>query len=424
MKNLSLLAIFVCCFTALYAEQQGAVLQQKANATAADTIKKKTAAKDSSITKSINADSSKNTIRTVANLKSGTSQDVLASFFKLAYQDLSDGHHFQFTSSLFAIKAKTDTTLWVDVKYNKSIFLRNSTIGFNIGLDSTNKFKSATLSYKYAIINNRDRSIFDFVSSGVSLDSSLKLTNHLYRRALEKYHKENPSKQDYSTAEDYIFYHGSRPKLSSVPTRFKNILDSIKNNPDFAAIKDLKPLDLLDTLKNKYEFLANLISKTSLWTAGIEVSTSQSNKFSKLDFNTEYLKGITQSNTSMGLELDIKSNLDVYDTTVMTQTYDRNLLSASAGINWIIYKDKKTQKSYVEFKPALAYSNVLSGLIPGETKSKFTGDGILRFRITDDLWLPFDIKYDPKAGKVFGFLNITCNFDGLGSSKSSTSGSN
>ena len=119
----------------------------------------------------------------------------------------------------------------------------------------------------------------------------------------------------------------------------------------------------------------------------------------------------------MGLELDIKGELDIYDTTAVSKSYNRNVLSSSAGINWIIYKDKKSQKSYVEFKPALAYNNILSGQIPGETKSKFTGDGILRFRITDNLWLPIDIKYDPQSGKFFGLLNITSNFDWLGASK-------
>ncbi|MDP9081664.1 MAG: hypothetical protein M3O71_29990 [Bacteroidota bacterium] len=405
MKTFPLITIFICWFAVAHAQQL------------APAVKNKTLAKDSVKAKSAKADSSKTTIRTAADLKSGASQDVLASFFKLAYQNLSDGHHFQFTSSLFAIKAKTDTTLWTDTKYKNNVFLRNSTIGFNIGLDSTNKFKSASLSYKYAIINNRDKSVFDFASSGLSLDSALKLTNHLYRRALQKYFNEHPRNHGYDTAVNYIYHHGSRPKLGNVPARFKNILDSIKNITDFEAIKGIKPLDLFDTLKNKYNFLANLMSKTSLWTAGIQVSTNQVNKFSKLDFNTEYQKGITRTNTSMGLELDIKGNLDIYDTTAMTQTYNRNVLSGSAGINWIIYKDKKTQKSYVEFKPALAYNNVLNGTLPGETKSKFTGDGILRFRVTDNLWIPFDVKYDPKVGKFFGFLNITSNFDWLGASK-------
>jgi hypothetical protein len=165
------------------------------------------------------------------------------------------------------------------------------------------------------------------------------------------------------------------------------------------------------------------MAQQSLWTVGAQITADKSKLISRTNFSSEYLKGITKNNTSMGLELDIKANLSIYDSTIVSTTFHRNVFAASAGINWIIYKDKTTQKSYVEFKPALAYDNVLSGVYAGETKSRFTADGVLRFRVTDDLWIPIDIKYDPKAGKVFGFLNITSNFDWLGA-KSKTSGTN
>ncbi|MES2111691.1 MAG: hypothetical protein V4577_23235, partial [Bacteroidota bacterium] len=324
-----------------------------------------------------------------------------------------------FNSSLFAIKAKTDTSLWIDTNYNKNVFLRNMVVGIDVGLDSTNKFKSASLSLTYAIVNNRDKSIFDF-STGRLLDHYLKIVNPLYKDALQTYHKEHPAEKDYTNAVNYLFpdIHHPRPKLDSVPKRFIEIIDSIKEESKYSEIKNFKALNMLDSLKDMYNTISGLMSQSSLWTVGGKVTTSQSNTFSKVNFNSEYLKGITRNNTSMGLELDIKANLDIYDTTAMTQKYNRNVLSGTAGINWIIYKSKKTQKSYVEFKPALAYNNVLHGGLPGETKSKFTGDGVLRFRVTDNLWIPFDIKYDPKAGKFFGFLNITSNFDWLGGNKS------
>jgi len=423
MKKIYLITILCFCFNFLFAAKAFNSFR-KAKFSISDTVKKKSPTIDTAKQKTAKADSTKQIIRTAADLKSGTSQEVLSSFFKLAYQNLSDGHHFQFNSSLFAIKAKTDTSLWIDTNYNKHTFLRNMTLGIDIGLDSTNKFKSATLSVKYAIINNRDKSVFDFRSNGKILDSTLKSANHLYKYALEAYHKE-AKKQNYNNALDYIYHdiHHPRPKLDSVGKRFIDIIDSIKNEKQFSKIKNFKALNLLDSLKDIYNTISGLMSQTSLWTIGGKVSLNQLNTFSKVNLNTEYLKGITRNNTSMGLELDVKGNLDIYDTTAMSQSYSRNVLSGSAGINWIIYKNKDTQKSYIEFKPALTYNNVLAGTLPGETKSKFTGDGVLRFRITDDLWIPFDIKYDPKAGKFFGFLNITSNFDWLGS-KSKTPATN
>ncbi|HEY2725656.1 MAG TPA: hypothetical protein VGI61_00670, partial [Parafilimonas sp.] len=59
-------------------------------------------------------------------------------------------------------------------------------------------------------------------------------------------------------------------------------------------------------------------------------------------------------------------------------------------------------------------STVLAGQYKNEKKNSITADGILRFRITDNLWFPIDIKYDPQKGKVFGLFDIKYNFDGLG----------
>jgi len=407
MKRIAFFILFAFLFPALYAQQTTTKTQAAKSAT--DTVKQKIAT----------ADSTKQIIRTAADLKSGTSQDVLSSFFKLAYQNLSDGHRFQFSSSLFAVKAKTDTTLWIDTNYNKHVFLRNLVLGIDLGLDSSNKFKDASLSIKYALVNNRDKNIFEFRSNGKQLDTYLDLANRLYAKGITVYGASKPKSADYTSAINFCYPDKKHPKtkLDSVPKRFLNILDSLQKDKQFVQIKNFNVENLLDSLKDTYNTISGLMSQASLWTVGGQITTNQQNALSRGNLNTEYLKGITNNKSSMGLELDIKGELDIYDTTAVSKSYNRNVLSSSAGINWIIYKDKKSQKSYVEFKPALAYNNILSGQIPGETKSKFTGDGILRFRITDNLWLPIDIKYDPQSGKFFGLLNITSNFDWLGASK-------
>ena len=407
MKKISLLLFSVLCLTAIDKS-----MAQQVKKAATDTTKQKLA----------KADTAKQVIRTAANLKSGTSQDVLASFFKLAYQNLNDGHHFQFNSSLFAIKAKTDTSLWIDTNYKNYKFLRNMVIGTDIGLDTANKFKSASFSVKYAILNNRDKSIFAFGSGGRVLDSYLHTANVLNARAITVYHNEHPAAKDYDNAVNYLYpdIHHPRPKQTDVPKRFTAIVDSLKKDKQFEVLKNFKTLNILDSLKDRYNVISGLMSQTSLWTIGSQVTMNQQNIFSKVNFNSEYLKGITNNEGSSGLELDIKGNVDIYDTTAVGKSYSRSVLSSSAGVNWIIYKDKTSQKSYVEFKPALAYNNILSGGLPGEEKSKFTADGVLRFRITDSLWIPFDIKYDPKVGKVFGFINITSNFDWLGGKSKAT----
>lgn len=371
--------------------------------------------------------SHKQLIRTAANLKSGTSQDVLTSFFKLAYSDLSDGHHFQFNSSLFAVRAKTDTTLWLDINYKKQTFARNLTFGIDYGLDSNYKFKSASFNLKYAIINERDKSIFDF-SYGKQIGLMIDNASLLVSDAEQLYFKRYPERfaGEHVLIGNFLTYKKKTDKtpIDKLPPDFKKILDSLAKTNRYSPITLDNYPQARDSVTNLYTIASSLLAKRILWTVGSQITANQQKLFNKVNINTELLKGITNNYSSMGAEIDAKANLNFYDTTAVNQNYQRKIFSASLGINWIIYKDKKTQKSYVEFKPALAYNNVLGGQLSAETQSKFTGDGVLRFRVTDDLWIPIDIKYDPKQGRFFGFINITSNFDWLGANKSSGSTKN
>jgi len=149
MKKICIIVIFLFGVKILYAKNHHRIAKLT-DSVNVDTTQSKNIATDN-----------KQLVRTAADLKSGTSQDVLSSFFKLAYTDLSDGHHFQFSSSLFAVRAKTDTDLWIDGNYRKQVFARNFVFGIDYGLDSNYKFKSASFNVKYAIINNRDKDLFN-----------------------------------------------------------------------------------------------------------------------------------------------------------------------------------------------------------------------------------------------------------------------
>jgi len=37
----------------------------------------------------------------------------------------------------------------------------------------------------------------------------------------------------------------------------------------------------------------------------------------------------------------------------------------------------------------------------------------VRIRIFNDIWVPFEVKYDPRNGNLFGFINVRANFRAL-----------
>ena len=69
---------------------------------------------------------------------------------------------------------------------------------------------------------------------------------------------------------------------------------------------------------------------------------------------------------------------------------------------------------YCEIKFSGSYYHNFATLYANERRDSLTINGTLRVRILEDIWIPLEIKYDPKSGNVFGFLNIKANFTGLG----------
>ena len=76
-------------------------------------------------------------------------------------------------------------------------------------------------------------------------------------------------------------------------------------------------------------------------------------------------------------------------------------------------RDKTTDRSFFEIKFSGSYYHNFGNIYLGEKKDSMTLNGIARIRIYNDIWIPLEVKYDPKTGKIHGFLNIKANFSGL-----------
>jgi len=365
------------------------------------------------------AEEVKEKVRTASDLKTGKSQDVLISFFQLAFDDFTGkDKSFKFQSSLFALKAKTDKSLFIDENYLKQKFARNLVFNFATNLDTSFKFKSSSLGIKYAIVNNRDKTVFDFILP--SEDEWVKIE----KDALNTYAKlftDGVLNPNYLLAQNFFLEQDDSPfvrtPVKKLPEDFKVMLTNLLKKSKRFEITSLE--EFRDRLTVEYTTLAQQVEKRGLWTVDGNFSTNTKDKlFSKMNFNSEYLKGIVKTNKKMGVELNLKASLEFDDdtSTILTKDLDRQVFSFSGGFNWIICKNKRSQ-SIIEFKGALSYNNILKGRYQGEEWDNFTGEGTLRIRVTNDIWIPVDIKYDPLNGKVFGFLSVRSNFDWLKTKK-------
>ena len=94
-------------------------------------------------------------VLTADSLASGNYKDVLTSFFKLSFQDITGPQkEVKFTANLFALMLKSNPDLVVDTNYKRYTAARNFNIDLDAKLDSSSKYNGFSLGLKYAIYNS------------------------------------------------------------------------------------------------------------------------------------------------------------------------------------------------------------------------------------------------------------------------------
>lgn len=350
-------------------------------------------------------------IITANDLKSGNWQDVFSSFFQLAATDLTgQTKSLKFQSTLLAIRSKTNPTLLVDTNYIKEGFSRNFQFNFALGLDSNFNLKGFSGGFTWAAVNKRDSTLVSFVGTDVDL-AFKKYTDDLI-----------PKLNDFNKT--------IRDTNNVVKPEFKALADSIS-----AALlqgKDYKtlPVSFLQYLKDTH-YDSTAYSKVQkayqhaladarlrpLLTLSLNSAFLKNARFDSATFNAIYLQGITRSGKP--LELDARAGITARDSTIGTDKY-RVALTSSAGLDYALIssfnKDANSYTPILEIKPYVEYDRIFTSTLTGEKKTSFYASLDLRLKVTNNLWLPFTLKYDFNSKSFLGFLNVSFNMDAFKSS--------
>jgi hypothetical protein len=153
-----------------------------------------------------------------------------------------------------------------------------------------------------------------------------------------------------------------------------------------------------------------------LWTVGVTDTTLKDQLvFSNVVFHSELIKGLNKFNEAKNdLELNIRSSLQLTNDTLKAgRDLKRAVFNFEPGIN-VAFKTKTTRKSYLELKFSGGYYHNFSQLYANEDRDRIFVNGTVRVRIMNDIWVPFEVKYDPRNGNLFGFINVRANFKALG----------
>jgi hypothetical protein len=351
------------------------------------------------------------TIKADAQLRSGNFRDILTNFFQFALNDLSgEEKKIHFSTNLFALRLKTNPELNVDTYYKENTFYRNSNVDFDLKLDQDYKFNGMAVGYKYAIINQRDYTI------AKSFPIILKANLNRHQQAFDEIQNEisiayandpvnlikiNREFDAFTTKNSPLTYEDLSVELQNLIK--KAITDQELIQPDWKFGESA--MKIYNDLKDSYK-------KKLLWTIGAQTATyADGFFFSDFDFTTQLSAGLIPTGTKSNLEFDIKGRYLIMDDTLKAGRHlDRKTLSVEAGLNWV-FRDHTNDKPFFEYKLATAYKNTTEGLYPDELRNYFTVNNTFRLKVTESVWLPLELVYNPDKEKLAGMISIRLNFD-------------
>ena len=355
-------------------------------------------------------------VLTADSLSSGNYKDVFKSFFQLAFDRFtSDNKDIQFTSNPFAIMARGNPNLLVDTSYKRYKTLRNLNFSFSAKLDSAYKFNGFSSGITYAIVNRRDETVSDFFVSGFR---RINQKNEVLQQQLMAFAGTNTDMElriKYNQQINDFFRGKTGANSLDAPLKehLKVLADSLKMNYLSGELKSGSDINLGMIMKAAYDSARSSFQNRLLVTVGVMDTTYKDQfMFSNIVLFANLVKGVVEPNRVCGLELNLKASYQFVDDTLFAgRDLKRRAFRFEPGLNLVI-KEKKTQYPWAEFKISGEYIHV-NNPYTDEQRDMTTINGALRIRIYQDIWVPLEIKYDPKSGNVFGFLNVRANFKGL-----------
>jgi hypothetical protein len=289
---------------------------------------------------------------------------------------------------------------------------------FALKLDTSLKFNGFSSGIKYAIINKRDETVSKAFRNTVINNAAV---NQLFGLNNVMIAKITTMADAASAMQEYTDFRKGLKNFGALSKPLQDTMLAYAASSDttkalFETLTNNKNFNLKKTSDSLYQDMKTNFNRNTLWTVGVTDTTYKNQfVFSNVVFHSEFLKGVNKyNNTKNDLELNIRSQLQLVDDTLkIGRDLKRAIFNFEPGINLVI-NTKTTKKSYLELKFSGGYYHNFGTLYTNEDRDQVFVNGTVRVRIMNDIWIPFEVKYDPKNGNLFGFINVRANFRALG----------
>lgn len=368
-------------------------------------------------------------IFTADSLRSGSNKDIITSFFQLAFDNLTGNKkEFNFQSNPFAVMLRSNPDLDIDYNYSKYNALRKLNFGFGISLDTSYRFNGFSSGIKYALIDQRDHTTSKLFATNLRINGLFNeraILNEALRNEVKNiYDNSNKTNEDRQKlvsllAEISKFFNDDKTPFNKLDPSIQSMVHEMVIENKLTNIEKLLAENPSSNLRTNdkaiYEALKDSIKNCALWTISIS-DTTYTNRFafSNLVISSEFSKGVFAPKAGANnVELRLRADCNfLRDSLYGRNNLKRIFMNTEAGLNWVI-RDKLNQKSWLELMLSSAYYHHFTRLYPNEKRDQFNLIVTTRIRIIDDIWVPFELKYDPTNGNVLGLLNVKLNFTAM-----------
>lgn len=332
------------------------------------------------------------------------------------------GTDINIKSTIFQLKKLWKPEITLDTNYVKETFRRNFEFGLGFKINNDNKVTGVGASIKYAIINNRDITRQDLpglalkskmleekiypIYNKLALEIGSKIQNGMRNPKFIKNNNDSSSTDKVNAALSKFNHNNNDPnslKQLGVDLGTNMLNDLGIDQSVFEIFNYAESIKAIKELATNFE---NDIKKRGLLTFGFGSNYINSN-WDSLNFKLEYLKGLGNKNdVNKPWDIYAAAFYDLKKDSIGKTSLGRQIFTAKLGLNKVLIKNKDQKNSFIEILGAAEFNHIIKGLYSGEITSLFIADFIITVRLSPTLFLPLELKYDPKNANVFGFLKV------------------
>ena len=359
----------------------------------------------------------------VAPAKSFMSRESFTRIYKVAaesgYFGKEDGK-YTLDASLFGLKALVNPNVKVDTNYleNSNAFLRRVQLTMSLGLGDQNKIESFAPGVKVALINNTDMTEGSLRKTTSNL---IRMVSRAMVNAVSRY-----SKRDEDSFKILMkkYQDGESVELSDFDEEFQGLFNAewksqielFKSDPIYEFLQTrLDSINLgnfNEYVQKEWDYEKERFSRRALLTAAV-LPSFESGNLNDMSLEVSFLQGLNPNKVKKSpANLELKAAyIFSNDTVIAEDSFDeRRLWKVDGYFGKVLWKDEEND-SKLELKLGVGYQSIIKGLHEDEDETQFTLNFSLIPRLTDDLYFPIELKYDPENANVLGKFSLSWNLN-------------